>query len=126
MRHARHPEHQITGVSARVHPASPTLPLTLHSNLCRSQPAGNATAGCMMLNPDVVREIEQWAAAGHDAEVFPVHAVIAEFRRVGKHFVDPQLLEALARVRAGLPAGSDRLRRFLDTALDKYDGRFDS
>src|SRR5687767_11050491 len=95
-------------------------------DLCRSQPAGNATAGCMMLNPDVVREIEQWAAAGHDAEAFPLDAVIAEFRRVGKHFVDVQLLEALARVRAGLPAGSDRLRRFLDTALDKYDGRFDN
>jgi tryptophan 2,3-dioxygenase len=79
-----------------------------------------------MLIERVLHELEQWAAAGHDAASFPLDAVIREFRRVGKHFVDPRLLEALSNVRARLPAGTDQLRRFLGTALDKYDGRFDN
>jgi tryptophan 2,3-dioxygenase len=59
-------------------------------------------------------------------ETLPLDAVIAEFRRVGKHFVAPEVLEALAEARAALPAGDTPLRRFLDTALDKHDGRFDN
>jgi len=61
-----------------------------------------------------------------DPETLPLDAVIAEFRRVGKHFVAPELLEALAQARAALPAGDSPMRRFLDTALDKHDGRFDN
>jgi tryptophan 2,3-dioxygenase len=69
--------------------------------------------------------LQRWARCP-EPETFPLDAVVAEFRRVGKHFVDPTLLEALATVRADLPAGDGPLRRFLDTALDKYDGRFDN
>ena len=61
-----------------------------------------------------------------DPASLPLAAVIAEFRRVGKHFVAPELLGALARARAALPAGDGPTRRFLDTALDKHDGRFDN
>ncbi|MGD9894663.1 MAG: tryptophan 2,3-dioxygenase, partial [Dehalococcoidia bacterium] len=61
---------------------------------------------------------------------FPYGAVLAAYRRGGKHFVPATLLDALAGVRAGLSAvrGSATsvplLGRFLDTALDKPDGRF--
>jgi tryptophan 2,3-dioxygenase len=64
------------------------------------------------------------------ADDFPYHAVVAEFSRVGKHFVATEVLEALANVRAALPeargstAGVRLLDRFLDVALDKWDGRY--
>ncbi|WP_245730223.1 hypothetical protein [Micromonospora pallida] len=49
--------------------------------------------------------------------------------RVGKHFVDRDVLLGLDRARAALPAGPrpglTLLRRFLDCALDKWDGRYD-
>ena len=60
---------------------------------------------------------------------FPYDEVIAEFHRVGKHFVPKALLAALDAVRRRLPDGQDqacdRLSRFLDCALDKWDGRYD-
>jgi tryptophan 2,3-dioxygenase len=59
-------------------------------------------------------------------ETFPLSEVISEFRRVGKHFVSPELLQLLAKARKLLPQGADALRRFLDTTLDKYDGRYDN
>jgi len=70
-------------------------------------------------------ELQHWLRRP-DSATLPLQAVIAELRRVGKHFVDRELLEALARARAALPAGDGPLRRFLDTALDKHDGRFDN
>jgi tryptophan 2,3-dioxygenase len=70
-------------------------------------------------------DLQQWLR--HPTpETLPLDAVIAEFRRVGKHFVAPELLEALAQARAALPDGDGPTRRFLDTALDKHDGRFDN
>jgi tryptophan 2,3-dioxygenase len=59
-------------------------------------------------------------------EAFPYDEVVAYFNRVGKHFVSPQLLAELDRVRASLPAGPSQLSRFLHTALDKFDGRYDN
>ena len=59
-------------------------------------------------------------------ETFPLDAVIAAFRKTGKHFVGDELLSDLATARAGLPANAQALRRFFDTALDKYDRRFDN
>jgi tryptophan 2,3-dioxygenase len=59
-------------------------------------------------------------------EAFPYDEVVAYFNRVGKHFVSPQLLSELDRVRASLPDGPSRLSRFLHTALDKFDGRYDN
>jgi tryptophan 2,3-dioxygenase len=69
--------------------------------------------------------LQQWIADPDPASL-PLDAVVAEFRRVGKHFVAPDLLGALAQARAALPAGDGPARRFLDTALDKHDGRFDN
>lgn len=59
-------------------------------------------------------------------ESFPLAEVISEFRRVGKHFVSPGLLDLLAKARTVVPPGAEALRRFLDTTLDKYDGRYDN
>ena len=61
-----------------------------------------------------------------DPEAFPYDEVVAYFNRVGKHFVSPHLLTELDRVRASLPADPSRLSRFLHTALDKFDGRYDN
>jgi tryptophan 2,3-dioxygenase len=70
-------------------------------------------------------DLQRWLAHP-TADSFPLDAVIAEFRKVGKHFVADELLAALAQARAALPEGAGALRRFLDTALDKHDGRFDN
>jgi tryptophan 2,3-dioxygenase len=59
-------------------------------------------------------------------ETFPLDEVIAQFRRVGKHFVSSTLLDELAAARRALPKNAETLKRFLDTALDKYDGRYDN
>src|SRR5215218_11018030 len=73
--------------------------------------------------------IASWLSS-RDAADFPYDAVVAAFHRVGKHLVAPELLEALAGVRTALPAvrGSVTslrlLDRFLDAALDKWDGRY--
>ena len=74
-------------------------------------------------------ELALWLA-DPDPGRFPYDAVVAEYHRVGKHLVSRELLAALDSVRASLPARGDdahpRLRRFLDTALDKFDGRYDN
>ena len=54
---------------------------------------------------------------------FPYDAVVAEFQRVGKHFVRPAILAALAAERE---TASSELATFLDFTLDKYDGRYDN
>lgn len=62
---------------------------------------------------------------------FPHDEVLQEYWRVGKHFVAPSVLQALARVRevlsndAGVRARHPGLLEFLDVALDKHDGRYD-
>jgi len=56
---------------------------------------------------------------------------VDEYLRVGKHFVAMDLLDTLADIRStigdmrGSSASVGLLRRFLDTALDKRDGRYD-
>jgi tryptophan 2,3-dioxygenase len=61
---------------------------------------------------------------------FPYDAVTAELRHAGKHFASRDLLASLATARAALPqCASDagqRLMRFLSTALDKWDNRYDN
>jgi tryptophan 2,3-dioxygenase len=75
-------------------------------------------------------ELKQWLQ-GPVCGAFPYEAVLAEYWRVGKHFVDAGTLAALAQVRdrLALAAGTwqerQRLARFLDVALDKHDGRYD-
>ena len=76
-----------------------------------------------------MRELAAWLDRP-DPETFPYDAVVAEFHRVGKHFAPSDLLAALDRARATLtdrssPAGG-LLAGFLDTALDKFDGRYDN
>jgi tryptophan 2,3-dioxygenase len=62
---------------------------------------------------------------------FPFTEVVDEFHRVGKHFVPEELLSALNDARSRLKewgqadADGILLGNFLDTALDKWDGRYD-
>jgi tryptophan 2,3-dioxygenase len=76
-----------------------------------------------------VAAITRWLPTGN-ADAFPYDAVVAEFHRVGKHLVPANMFEALAGVRSALPemrgsvTGVRLLERFLDSALDKWDGRF--
>lgn len=76
-----------------------------------------------------VTAVAEWCA-GREPETFPYDAVVAHFNRVGKHFVSGDLLAELDRARAALPAdangGYRQVARFLDTALDKFDGRYDN
>src|SRR5688500_4905318 len=76
-----------------------------------------------------MRTLSTWRASA-DTEAFPYDEVVAEFQRVGKHFVPRQLLAALDAVRSELPdetrPAGERLALFLDTALDKFDGRYDN
>lgn len=76
-----------------------------------------------------MHELATWLAAP-DPRTFPYDPVVAELRRAGKHFAPRELLAALDRARAALPGTRDDaervLARFLGTALDKWDGRFDN
>ena len=110
----------------------------------QSTTAGTATRAwgtetslrCPVAGPVALDEALRPAAAiahwlsSRNANDFPYDAVVAEFHRVGKHFVATQLLDALASVRAALPEVSGSvanvrlLDQFLDTALDKWDGRY--
>jgi tryptophan 2,3-dioxygenase len=74
---------------------------------------------------ELIAEVADWSARP-DASTFPLDAVIAQFRQAGKHFVERELLDVLAQARAALRPDDASLRRFLDTVLDKYDGRFDN
>lgn len=67
-----------------------------------------------------MRELEEWLATLEKSD-FPYDAVVAEYHRVGKHFVSEELLAALSHAREGVRV----LAKFLDTALDKWDGRYD-
>jgi tryptophan 2,3-dioxygenase len=70
-------------------------------------------------------EVQRWLA-DPCPDSFPLTAVLAEFREVGKHFVAAPLLAALAEARKVIPESAQALRRFLNTTLDKHDGRFDN
>ncbi len=70
-------------------------------------------------------EMQRWLA-DPCPDRFPLATVLAEFRAVGKHFVAAPLLAALAEARKVIPESAQALRRFLDTTLDKHDGRFDN
>src|SRR5829696_9592708 len=65
-----------------------------------------------------------------EPECFPYDDVVAALRAGGKHVAAPGLLKALDCVRthasAGTSAAHRRLARFLATALDKFDERYDN
>jgi len=69
--------------------------------------------------------LQPWLAAP-SAATFPLGAVVEAVRRTGKHFIPDTLLADLVAARTRLPADEERLRRFLNTALDKHDKRFDN
>ncbi|UBU17871.1 tryptophan 2,3-dioxygenase family protein [Nonomuraea gerenzanensis] len=66
-----------------------------------------------------------------DPTSFPFEQVLSVYHSGGKHFVPDELLRRLADVRALLPGLTrpwphvETLAFFLDTALDKADGRYD-
>ena len=73
----------------------------------------------------IVEELSDWLA-NPQPTTFPYDAVVDAFRRGGKQFVSADVLHALAAARDTLACGADlTLRRFLDVALDKHDGRYD-
>ncbi|MET8912413.1 tryptophan 2,3-dioxygenase family protein [Micromonospora sp. NPDC004551] len=79
-----------------------------------------------------VRELTSWLSGAGEPGSFPYSAVLAEFHRVGKHFVEKEVLALLDQARAQLtvPAAARDpharlLDEFLDGALDKWDGRYD-
>ncbi|MEU5549831.1 MULTISPECIES: tryptophan 2,3-dioxygenase family protein [unclassified Micromonospora] len=75
-----------------------------------------------------VRELTSWSAGAADPDEFPYDQVVDAFHRVGKHFVDKELLARLDEARARVTGYDERarlLRDFLDVALDKWDGRYD-
>ncbi|MER5333784.1 hypothetical protein [Micromonospora sp. NPDC002717] len=79
-----------------------------------------------------MHELTTWLSGTADPRTFPYPAVLHEFHRVGKHFVEKELLalldETRARVAGATAAGGDEARLltdFLDVTLDKWDGRYD-
>jgi tryptophan 2,3-dioxygenase len=76
-----------------------------------------------------MHELATWLATP-DPRTFPYDAVVTELHRGGKHFAPRELLATLDSARAALPGAPDDatlvLARFLETALDKWDGRFDN
>lgn len=78
---------------------------------------------------DLIARLEE-IGDGNPA-AFPYDDVLAEFHRLGKHFVPKELLATLDSVRravaGSVPGTQDdrQLGRFLDCALDKYDGKYD-
>jgi tryptophan 2,3-dioxygenase len=78
----------------------------------------------------MVEELKAWLDRPN-ARTFPYAAVVAEYHRLGKHFVPTEVLDALVAARRTLPdlSGGDPdtalLGRFLQVALDKRDGRYD-
>ncbi|MFG3700476.1 hypothetical protein ACGF5C_21540 [Micromonospora sp. NPDC047620] len=80
-----------------------------------------------------MHELTTWLSGTADPRTFPYPAVLREFHRVGKHFVEKELLALLDETRARVAgataaAGDNRARLlsdFLDVTLDKWDGRYD-
>jgi hypothetical protein len=68
--------------------------------------------------------ITNWLSS-RNADDFPYDAVLAEFHRVGKHFVATEMLEALVGVRAVLTGVGDSVpgARLLDRFLDSRPGQ---
>jgi tryptophan 2,3-dioxygenase len=102
---------------------------SLQCPITRSVPVDEALPLPLPLHLRPADAIATWLSSLHAGD-FPYDAVVAEFHRVGKHFVATELLEALAAARAALPrargsvASVRLLERFLDAALDKWDGRY--
>ncbi|MBK3018741.1 hypothetical protein FKK32_29910 [Klebsiella pneumoniae] len=63
------------------------------------------------------------------ALTFPYAAALTAVRAGGKHFIETEVLHALAHARQRLPPSADETtaftRKFLDVVLDKYDNKYD-
>ena len=73
------------------------------------------------------QELYSWLSGSSAADGFPYGPLLTHLRRVGKHFLAPDLLERLALCRRLAAAGepTDFLVPFLDVVLDKHDDRYD-
>jgi tryptophan 2,3-dioxygenase len=77
-----------------------------------------------------IAELESWLQEPTPRR-FPYDAVVREYQRIGKHFVSADLRKLLATARDRLPAmrgpwaDLSVLASFLDSVLDKTDGRYD-
>jgi len=75
-------------------------------------------------------ELRSWLYEA-DPKKFPYAAVVQHYQVVGKHFVQPDLLQLLAEIRDKLPTLKgpwvhvQTLASFLNIALDKPDNRYD-
>jgi tryptophan 2,3-dioxygenase len=80
--------------------------------------------------PMSIAEVESWLQEPTPGN-FPYDAVVREYQRVGKHFVSAELQALLATARDRLPTmrgpwpDVSVLDSFLNTVLDKPDGRYD-
>ncbi|WP_018218387.1 tryptophan 2,3-dioxygenase family protein [Salinispora vitiensis] len=74
--------------------------------------------------------IRAWLVGPRHSDNFPYAVVTDELHRVGKHFLDGELVAALQQTRTelgsvpGSYASSQLLRAWLDVMLDKPDGRY--
>ena len=65
-----------------------------------------------------------------NASTFPYDAVLNAFRYKGKHFIENNVLQTLAKFRenklllAGKVSDVEQVHRFIDSALDKFDNRY--
>ncbi|MBL6279363.1 hypothetical protein JMF97_24725 [Micromonospora fiedleri] len=80
-----------------------------------------------------MRALTSWLSGPSEPHSFPYAPVLAEFHRLGKHFVEKDCLALLdsarqavaRRATVGGDAATRQLTDFLDIALDKWDGRYD-
>ena len=99
------------------------------SRACRRDPRSGPGRDDMPCEP-AGGKLAAWSSVP-DATTFPYDALMAEYLSRGKHFVPGEILDALGDVRSGFQRirGSrgekKRLEDFLDTALDKHDGRYE-
>lgn len=78
-----------------------------------------------------VAAFDPWWQGQAAAEAFPFSEALSAFHAAGKHFVSGCVTDRLCALRqeservSGETAGHRRLEAFLDTALDKHEGRYD-
>ncbi|GAA0368639.1 hypothetical protein GCM10009541_08870 [Micromonospora gifhornensis] len=80
-----------------------------------------------------MRALTSWLSGPSEPHSFPYSPVLAEFHRLGKHFVEKDFLALLDSARQAVAgrattsgdAATRQLTDFLDVALDKWDGRYD-
>ncbi len=100
---------------------------------CAKIAIANTSASACNIKPKsdlVCVELDKWFRLPK-VEYFPLELVLEAYRKGGKEFVEPTLLEKLDKIRTrfkrivGPQNALLQLRQFLDVALDKFDGRYE-